>query len=279
MDTKMNKIELYIKDSNFAHCIFSNNPTPPVSIAKHVIWNRSDAPPGVDVVCTDYQLEKGNIAWLLEPQGIHPFAYEYVKNNPHRYKQIWTHDKEYLSLPNAKWYPVGGCWIPVELRQIYEKSKMFSIIASNKNQLPGHQLRHQIIHASGKNIDAFGPSYKQFIIHSMNKIEGLKDYRFHFAIENCKKDFYFTEKLIDCLMTGTIPIYWGCPSIEKFFNIDGFVIFNDMYDLKDKLKTCTPDFYNSKKAAIEENFKLAQNYILSEDWIYNNILNKNEKTV
>jgi len=272
------KKELYIKDSNFGHCAFSNNPTPPVSFSKHIIWNRNEAPSGTDVICTDYQLDKGNIAWLLEPHDINPAPYAYVRQNANRYKEIWTHDKEFLNLPNAKWYPVGGCWLEVDERKIYDKTKMFSIIASSKNQLPGHQLRHQIIAAAGDKIDAFGPRYKQFVKNTMHKVEGLADYRYHFAIENCRRDFYFTEKLIDTLMTGAIPIYWGCPSIGNFFNTDGFIIFNDLYDLKEKLKLCTPEYYDSKKAVIKENFDLAQNYILSEDWIYNNIL-QNEKTI
>ena len=270
--------ELYIKDSNFNHCAFSNNPTPPVSFSKHIVWNREGAPIGTDVICTDYHLNEGNIAWLLEPYEVNSQPYDFVKNNANTYKEIWTHDKEFLSLPNAKWYPVGGCWIEVNKRKIYEKTKMFSIIASSKNVLHGHKLRHQVIVAGGGIIDAFGPQYK-YLANGMGKIDGLADYRYHFAIENSKRDFYFTEKLIDPLMTGTIPIYWGCPSIGNFFNTDGFIIFNDLYDLKEKLKLCTPEYYENKKAAIKENFDIAQNYVLSEDWIYENYFLKNEQTI
>jgi len=272
------KKKLYIKDSNFSHCLYSSNPTPPVNLTADIEWDRTTPPPGVDVVCTDFKLQEGNIAWILEPYAIHPFAYEYIRQNPKKYKEIWTHDKELLVFPNAKFYPVGGCWLKEEDRKIYDKSKMFSIIASNKNQTQGHQLRHQIIQAAGKKIDAFGPSYIPFKEHASNKIEGLKDYRYHFVIENCKRDFYFSEKLIDTLMTGTIPIFWGCPSIEKFFNPEGFIIFNDLYELKDKLKLCTPEYYDSKKDIIKENFEKAKDYILPENWIAKNILTSTTKS-
>jgi len=272
------KKEFYLRDTNFSHCGYSNNPMPPVSFSKYINWNRSQAPANVDIVCTDNQLDKGNIAWLLEPYDINPSPYDFIKANASKYKEIWTHDKDLLHLSNAKWCPLGGCWIEVDKRKIYEKTKMFSIIASSKNYLPGHQLRHQIIAASGNAIDAYGPQYKH-LASGAGKIDGVADYRYHFAIENTKRDYYFSEKLIDPLMTGTIPIYWGCPSIGNFFNTDGFIIFNDLYDLKEKLKLCTTDYYNSKKDAIKENFEKAQDYILSEDWIYKNYFLKNEQTI
>jgi hypothetical protein len=270
MDKNMNKLELYIKDSNFGHCMYSNNPTPPVTMSKHIEWNRGTPPEDVDVVCTDYKLGEGNIVWLLEPYELNPGPYEQVKRTASQYKEIWTHDKDILNeFAHAKYYPVGGCWLKEEDRKIYDKTKMFSIIASSKTSMPGHKLRHDIVKASGNKIDAFG-AYKPL----KYKIDGLADYRYHFAIESSKKDFYFTEKLIDCLMSGTIPIYWGCPSIGNFFNTDGFIVFNDLNELKEKLKLCTAEFYDSKKSVIEENFKKAQDYILSEDWIYKNIIQK-----
>ena len=42
-----------------------------------------------------------------------------------------------------------------------------------------------------------------------NKLAGLKDYMFTIVIENVVDDCWFTEKLMDSLLTGTIPIYWG----------------------------------------------------------------------
>jgi hypothetical protein len=263
---------LYLKDSSFGHCIYSNNPTPAVTYSKHVNWVRDGKGKPEETVYTDMHLAEcnGGIGWLIEPYGIMPHAYEYVKNNAFKFKEIWTHDASMLYLPNAKLVPIGGCWIESKDYGVHEKTKMFSIIASSKRQLQGHQLRHNIIRAAGSHIDAFGPAYTPFKKHSMNKIEGLKDYRYHFVIENCKRDFYFSEKLIDSLITGTMPIYWGCPSIGSYFNTDGFIIFDTIEELKEKLKLCTPAYYDSKKKAIMDNFQRAQKYLLAEDWMVEN---------
>lgn len=268
----MIKTHLPIRDSSFGHCLYSNNPQPPTSFAKHIEWDRDVI--NNNTIYTDYCIHEAPVSstiWLLEPYGIIPHIYDNVLNSKNKYKTIWCHDKHFLNkMPNSKFVPVGGCWIEEKDRLLHPKTKQFSIIASNKNQLEGHQMRHTIIQASDGKVDSFGPSYTQFKVHSMHKIEALADYRYHFAIENCKRDYYFTEKLIDCFATGTIPIYWGCPSIGDFFNTDGMIIFNDLFDLKEKLKQCTPEFYESKKNAIVDNFNRVQYYQLAEDWIYNN---------
>ena len=126
--------------------------------------------------------------------------------------------------------------------------------------LPGHKLRHQIVAGTEGRVDRWGRGYKEMA----DKIEGLKDYRYTFCIENFRKDFWFTEKLIDCFVTGTLPIYWGCPSIGNLFNQDGMLCFEDIRQLPELLKVCTPEYYESKKDAMKENFKLAKQYRLAE---------------
>jgi hypothetical protein len=76
---------------------------------------------------------------------------------------------------------------------------------------------------------------------------------------------YFTEKLIDCLLMKCIPVYWGCLNIGNYFNIDGFAVFNSLKELGQyKL---SKSFYNDRKHAIEENFKIATKYISSDDYL------------
>lgn len=263
-------INLSLQDKSFSHCIFSNNPLPPTSFAKNIEWDRRII--NEDTIYTDFCINDAPInsrIWLIEPRELISGIYENVERNASKYKTIWTHDREILNKhKNATFVPLGGCWIKEEDRKIYDKTKNFSIIASSKQYLTGHKLRHEVIKASEGHIDVYGNGYT----YIPYKLDGLRDYRYHFAIENCKKDFWFTEKLIDCLQSGTIPIYWGCPSIGKYFNIEGFIIFNDLTELKEKLKYCTAEYYESKKEAIKDNFERSKKFILAEDWIYENDL-------
>lgn len=274
-------MKIKLVDSTFSHCEVSSNPLPIVNKAKYIEWVREDSKTDL-VVYTDNQIQNHtsnqSIAWLIEPEEIQPKVYDYIRgfdpsgpgqNNHYKFKEIWTHDKRLLeSISNARFYPFGGCWIESTDRKIHSKTKLFSIISSEKNATEGHRLRHKIINGSNNRVDIFGRGYQPID----NKIIGLKDYYYHFVIENVKRDYWFTEKLIDSFITGTIPVFWGCPSIGDFFNTDGMIIFNDILELKQKLKQCTVDFYNKNLSAIHENFELAKQYTLAEDWIYNNII-------
>ena len=44
---------------------------------------------------------------------------------------------------------------------------------------------------------------------------------------------YFTEKLIDALITKTVPIYWGAPYIGDFYDNRGIIHFEDENELVD----------------------------------------------
>ena len=88
---------------------------------------------------------------------------------------------------------------------------------------------------------------------------------FSIIVENIRAPYYFTEKLIDCLLTGCIPIYWGAPNIGKYFNLDGFVIFNSYEELARAKLSKT--IYSQKIKAAQQNYELAKQYISSDDYL------------
>jgi hypothetical protein len=232
-------------------------------------------------VYTDYCLQNVvddgtiRIAWIIEPREIAPHVYSYI-SNPDVYKKfntVITHDLQLTKLDSRfKVVPLCGHWIYDEDIAVHSKSKNLSIIASGKRQTTGHQLRHAIIDKYKNNIDGiFGNGY----VYIPNKIIGLKDYRFHIVIENVKKDFWFTEKLIDAFITGCIPIYCGCPSIGKYFNTNGMILIDSINDFDNAINTyVNEDFYNKKLPIIKENFERAKQFMYPEDYFYNEILKK-----
>lgn len=270
-------MKLFLKDSCFSHCIYSNNPLPPIQFSEDIEWDRSNNFTNDDlVIYTDneiYNIRNSgkNIAWLIEPKELQPNAYNFVYENYMKFYKIFTHDHELLNLPNAVLIPYGGCWIKKEDFNIYKKTKNISIICSSKTYLSGHKLRHECIEKFKNYIDVYGNGYNSIDY----KLKALKKYRFQIVIENSKKDFWFTEKLIDCFVTGTIPIYYGCPSIFNFFNKEGMIIFNTLNELDQIIKNLNENKYNSMLDSVLENYKKANQYILAENNIYKEF-NKND---
>lgn len=274
----MNKIRIF--DNLFAHAKYSTDNQE----SEYIDWCRNDDIKSDIIFYTDnsirYAKENNNnskkYGWLIESPLVTKSAYSWIKNNYEIFENIFTHNKELLELSDKfKFSPTGGCWIFKEEQKIYNKNKNISIISSGKKYLPGHLLRHQIIDKY-KFIDHYGRNNNPL----KNKIDGLKDYRFSFAIENAKVDYYFTEKIIDCFVTGTIPIYWGCPSIGKFFNENGMILIDDLNTDFDKkmlwLRTNGEDVYNDMLPYIKENFEKSKDYIMSEDYIWKKYFIKDE---
>jgi hypothetical protein len=264
----MLKDKLYISDDLFSHAKSSSWYNSP----KNFEWVRNIN--GDHIVLTDnniinvnnYNNEK-KYAWLVESPSITNNSYEFIKKHGNLFSKIFTFDKEILeTISNSILTPIGGCWISEDDRKIHIKNKKLSIIASNKKQLDGHNLRHNII-KNIKNIDVFGSGYNPI----ENKIIGLQNYQFSICVENCKKDYYFTEKIIDCFITGTIPIYWGCPSIGDFFDIGGIITFDNINELKEKINLLSEDEYEKRMDSIIENFKRSQKYLVADNLLYDEI--------
>ena len=106
----------------------------------------------------------------------------------------------------------------------------------------------------------------------VGKIEGLQDYKFSITIENGQHDNYFTEKILDCFLTGTIPIYNGCENISDFFDMNGIITFNTIDELHDIVTTLTDSDYESRKDAIQRNFELAKQYEYNNDQLFDKFL-------
>lgn len=267
----MNLRQTKIIDTNFAHASYTTD----FQTSKYIVWDRNLSGNDDVVFMTDNSMmhvDKVNgrkIGLLMEPTAINPHSYNWIRNNFSKFDTVLTYDKELLNLDKKfQFYPHGGCWIKPEDQVISDKSKLISIVASNKTQTEGHRLRHHVINFLKNEIelDVFGRGYNPI----QYKYDTLKDYAFSIVIENSRVDYYFTEKLIDSLITGTVPVYWGCPSIGDFFNTDGFIIFESIEDLNDKLKSISFETYSKMADAIKDNQERAKKYIIAEDWIYEN---------
>jgi len=56
-----------------------------------------------------------------------------------------------------------------------------------------------------------------------DKWDGLATYRYSIAAENTSWPDYWTEKIADCFLTWTVPFYYGCENLEKYFPADSFI--------------------------------------------------------
>ena len=205
-------------------------------------------------------------------------VYNEIYNNYQLFDAILTNNDMLLTLPNAIFRNSGHEVVlnknihtheyPIlqdnSLINIYEKTKHISCIASAKGITTGHLFRINCINSIIRNkcnIDLFGIGIREI----RGKLDGLKDYRFSIAIENGMYKNYFTEKILDCFLTGTIPIYYGCPNISDFFNTNGFFTFNNEHELLEIINKLTIDDYINRLEIIKENFDRANKFWYDND--------------
>jgi hypothetical protein len=152
-------------------------------------------------------------------------------------------------IPNGIFFPFGSTWVPEWETVDTAKSKLASLIASAKRSQPGHLIRHEIADwakAEGIELDTLGRGYKPFAA----KADGLAPYRFSVVIENAVEPSYFTEKLIDCLLCETVPIYWGCPDIARFLDPEGMIICQTADDIRRAVRSLSEELYEQKRPAL-----------------------------
>ena len=108
-----------------------------------------------------------------------------------------------------------------------------------------------------------------------------KSSMFSIIIENTSHHNYFTEKITDCILMKSIPIYWGCSNIDKFYNMEGIIKFENDDDAIEKINNLTSDYYNERLHIVEENWNRAFEYknyltritnILEETFKLNNLI-------
>jgi hypothetical protein len=107
----------------------------------------------------------------------------------------------------------------------------------------------------GKDFDFYGrgwdsKKYKNYC-GAIPTISGkgpiLGQYRFCFCFENIKNvPGYITEKILDCLNAGCVPIYWGAPNIDRYIPRDCYLLredFGSWQGLYDCIRTMPEETY------------------------------------
>jgi len=102
--------------------------------------------------------------------------------------------------------------------QAVPKSKVLSVIASNKKFTSGHRKRYDFVQKLkahfGDKIDVFGTGEREI----EDKWDAIAPYKYTIVIENSSLNDYWTEKLSDAFLGLSYPIYSGCPNIHDYFS-------------------------------------------------------------
>jgi hypothetical protein len=210
-----------------------------------------------------------------------------VQKHVNCYTHLLTYQQDVLdSNPKARLFHFPDTWI-----KDYEfKQKEFSVstIVGGKNFMPGHSLRHELwrnkdkinipkkFYLSGNSVHSHSfvhfdeADYTDQLVLGASK-EPLFDSMFHIAIENCSIENYFSEKIIDCFQTKTVPIYYGCLNIENYFNTFGILRVSSINSIVNICNQLTPKLYETMIPVINHNFELSNKWCNQDEQLKNGI--------
>lgn len=214
----------------------------------------------------DINKDSFKILYVKEAEVISRFRQQAIQHSKF-FDVIITYDEEILKkCDNSCFFPFGTSWI--HDYDFPEKKFQVSHLTGHKMMTEGHRLR-QKIHYKQDLIKI----QKDFYISKFGGVENLLnnkiladsktplfDSKFHICIENSREKNYFTEKIVDCFITKTIPIYWGCTNIGDFFDTEGFFIVNNFDEIINCCNNLNDELYEKKLEIIEKNFNLALGY-------------------
>ena len=202
------------------------------------------------------------ILFLAEPYAVAPSINEGALRNAHNFNRIYTFTQSILDkYPQAKLFEWGSSWLDFKNLKI-DKKPHITFVTSSKLQTTGHKTRNLIMDMLDDIEDVNGMevyAHKSPPFHQRRN-DFFENAMYHIAVENSRQKNYFTEKIIDCFASRTIPIYWGCPNLSKWFDMDGVITFTDVSELKKIFDKLSEDFYHSKKEVIEKNYEIAKQF-------------------
>jgi len=192
----------------------------------------------INTIMPKIDIPKENVIGLaFEPIQFLGLTTEFIEYAKKHIDKYYIGDK--LNLPEPFVEHFGYMWHSRPSKEITIKTKLMSIIVSEKQFAPGHIYRHNLVQTIINNnlpIDIYGRGSEKYagnnrrIMGMFNDAEPYEDYMFSICIENHVCNHYFSEKIMTPLMYNCMPIYYGCKNINSYventINLTGNILFD-----------------------------------------------------
>ena len=232
--------------------------------------------PKVDNPLVNRAITSGKPCYLVVAESPLIRPDNWLKQNQNQFTKIFTYCDDIID--NKRYFKLNyASNIPSTIdKDLKMKKKLCTVIAGNKqvnHELSLYPHRKEAIkwfeNHHPNEFDLYGigwdpkeyPSYRGRID---SKLKVLKGYRFSICYENIRDiNGYITEKIIDCLKAGCVPVYWGAKNISDHIPKGCFIDKRDFADyesLYTYLKEMTDEKYQEYLKSIEEFFNSEKVY-------------------
>ena len=240
------------------------------------------------IVYTDYNLKAEKVKCAPEniifiPGECYHTSPKFNQNFLNQFGLIITVQRELkhkniIYSHNANPWFVGKSYDELRTNLLSDKSKLISVVSSNKAFTAGHRKRLEFVQKLknhfGDQLDVFGRGINDFD----DKWDVLADYKYTIAIENDFCEDWVTEKYFDCIYANALPFYYGCPNLEHIVNKNSFIRIN-IDNFEETLLIIENAIKNNEYEQRQEHIQIQKLKSLNEDqffpWIVKILEEKN----
>jgi alpha-1,3-fucosyltransferase 10 len=157
------------------------------------------------------------VAWCKEPTLKFPELTDPEFMRPYDFTMTYQRSSDFWAPylpPLAAWRQARHASLPQRSATPVAMFQSSSINHSGRIGFAAELMRHIDVHSYGKilnNRALPGPDLRRATKH-----ETIAAYPFGLAFENSIETDYVTEKIYDCLLAGTVPIYLGTTDVAEF---------------------------------------------------------------
>ena len=117
-----------------------------------------------------------------------------------------------------------------------KREKFCGAVLNNETSL--NHFREKFVRelSKYKKVDSGGDIDNNLGYKVTDKIKFFSSYKFSIAFEKNTADGYATDHILNSLLAGTVPIYYGDYLIDEYINPDTYILVRNDIDLLDKIE-------------------------------------------
>ena len=155
----------------------------------------------------------------------------------------------------------GRVFLDIYLLRFLPRHRKAVMIAGLINR-PHYQNRLQVAHQFRQFVDVYGKAWPKEQVawrgRCGSKMEVLRRYRYALVMENQRQPGYVSEKLLDAVIAGTVPIYWGAPDINDLPGHEAIIIMDDLNPPLERYLADNSDYHRRRDILRREKRRLLE---------------------
>jgi hypothetical protein len=228
----------------------------------------------IDGLFKDEKIGEEDYKKSIYIEGMHPKFRNYLPKEWQTVPNNFLKVVKYIDNLN-----LGNCYLPriIKYENNTQKENRISVILENNYVEIGNVKKTdftQYLDQKNIEIDVYGNNKFHFKnyqgeINFFELDKAFDKYKYAIITDNRDEPDFFSGNILDCILSETVPIYWGCPNIERWIDPNCFIRmeFSDFQKDYDKVKKIlNNDVYNSKliylkkeKERILNSFQILEN--------------------